>query len=138
MGANSGFRTDMLRDIGGWREDYVAGGEDVELCWRAQLQGYEAGFATGATIAYRYRVGLKALARQYVHYGLADPRLYRDFRRRGAPRSRVSDAMKAYMRLLGHLPDLFRSPVARGNWVRVASYRWGRFRGSLQYRVLFL
>jgi glycosyltransferase involved in cell wall biosynthesis len=137
VGANCGVRASVFREFNGWREDYVGGGDDVEFSWRAHLASYRVGFAPDAVIHYRYRRGLRALARQYYWYGLGEPRLYRDFRPVGAPRSGVVDGLLWWARLVRHLPDLAR-PDSRGNWIRRAAYGWGRLRGSVRYRAMFL
>lgn len=138
FGANLGFRRSVVEEIGGFREDYVRGGDDVEFCWRAQLAGLTIGPAPDAVIAYRFRSGLRALFAQYEGYGRASPRLYRDHRDLGMPRSRPGDVLLTYGSLLKGVPRALVDPVARGNWVRRAAFRYGRIRGSIQYRVLDL
>ena len=137
-GSNFGIWARVLAALGGWNEDYAGGGDDVELCWRAQLAGYRLAFARDAVIRYRCRPELAALARQVFHYGVADARLYRDFRGRGLARPRVVHRLRDWRRLLARAPDLVRSRQSRGAWVRDAAYWTGRARGSVRHRVLFL
>ena len=136
VGANIALWTEVLRTIGGWNESYLFGCDDVELCWRAQLAGYRIGFAAEAIMLYRHRSDVWAMARQIYSYSLAQVQLYRDFHAAGAPPRRVSWALRDWMSLVLHLPDLFRSELARGLWHRTAAFRYGRLRGSLRYRVL--
>ena len=138
VSANCGVRSSVLRELGGWNEQYVWGGEDVELSWRAQVRGYRIAYVPDAVVRYRYRTGLRALARQFYHYGIAETRLYRDFRRFGARRPRPVSAMKWWAWLIVHLPDLVRSPERKGKWVRSAAFHWGQLRGSIKYRTLYL
>lgn len=135
---NCAVRASVFQDLGGWNEDYLAGGEDEELSFRATLRGYRVGFAPDAVLHYRYRPGIKALARQHYRFAIQEGHLYRDFRQHGMPRSSIRAALVEWAWLVWHLPDLFRSPQARGAWVRKAALRLGRVRGSLRYRVLYL
>lgn len=135
--ANLAIRKEVLEDLGGWREDYVAGYEDVELCWRAQLAGRRFAFAPGAVMGYRYRTGLRDLARQYYAYGRMAPRLYRDFGPHGMPRSDLRTTAGAWKRVVADLPRAVRSPEARGVWVRNAATRLGRLVGCVRHRAFF-
>ena len=138
VGANCAVRKSVFLELGGWREDYMAGADDVEFSWRAQLTHHRVGFAPDARIHYRYRKGLRALARQFARYGMMEAKLYREFRVHGAPRSSVAAALKEWAWIAVHVVDLLREPVTRGVWVRKLAYRWGRLRGSTRERVLFL
>jgi GT2 family glycosyltransferase len=138
MSANFGVHTSVFHELGGWNEDYVHGGDDVEFCWRAQLASYRLCFAPDAVMLYRLRPSLWALARQFYDYGLANPQLYQAFRSRGVPRSSSAAALRAWIWLLLHLPDLVRSPVLRRAWVWNVAHRWGRLRGSIRNRVVYL
>ena len=138
VSANCGVRADVLRALGGWNEEYPYGGDDVELSWRAQLRGYRLAFVPDAVVRYRYRAGLRSLARQFVAYGIAESRLYRDFRGAGLQRKRPWSVAKRWAWLLVHVPDVARSPERKGRWIHDAAFSWGRVRGSLRYRTLFL
>ncbi|HYE77482.1 MAG TPA: hypothetical protein VEI97_05815, partial [bacterium] len=135
--ANLAIWSDVLSSIGGWREDFVDGYEDVELSWRAQLAGHELAFAADAVMRYRLRGGLGQLAKQSYRYGRMAPKLYREYRSSGMPVSSRRVA-RTWLRLaLGTV----RLPVDRryrGMWVRHTSYRAGRLAGSARHRVLYL
>jgi len=135
--ANLAIWADVLREVGCWREDYVGGHEDTELCWRAQLAGHRLVFAPDAVMKYRYRAGLRPLARQSFRYGLLSAKLYREHRADGMPRSSWRVAAGAWLRTVRELPKL-RDPVGRGRWVRRVSFHSGRLAGSIRFRVLFL
>ena len=138
VGANLGVWASVQEGVGGWNEAYVRGGTEVEFCWRAQLAGFRLGFAPHAVMRYRHRSGLRALARQLTIYGMAEPRLYRDFRHAGVSRKRLRGALRNWGWVAVHLPDLFTSTERRGRWVRRAAFSWGRLRGSVKYRVVCL
>jgi glycosyltransferase involved in cell wall biosynthesis len=138
FGGNLGVRTQVFRDIGGLNEDYVRGCDEIEFCWRAQLAGYSLGFAPGAVMRYRHEPKLTALARQAYAAGFGETKLYRDFRDKGLRRPSVRRRMREWGELLRRTGDLFRSSESRGTWVRWAAYWFGRIRGSIHHRVLFL
>lgn len=138
VGANCGVRKEVFDRVGGFDEAYVRGGADVEFFWRAQLGSFDLSFVPDAVVRYRYRGGLKPLARQFLRYGMADAQLYRSFRAHGLGREPVSAIVRAWWWFIRHLPDLVRSPARRGRWVRRAAHRFGRVRGSLHQRVVYL
>jgi glycosyltransferase involved in cell wall biosynthesis len=137
ISANLGVWASVHNAIGGWNDGY-AGGDEVDFCWRAQLAGFTLGFAPRAVMHYRHRTGLRALARQLTIYGMAEPRLYRDFRGRGVPPKRLRGSFRNWLWVAAHLPYLFASAERRGIWVRRAAFSWGRLRGSVRYRVVCL
>ena len=136
--ANIAVRADVLRALGGWNEDFVRGGSEVELCWRAQLASYRLGYVPEAVILYRHRSTRRAFLHQQYEYGRAEVQLYRAFRDRGIPRQRVSRACWAWGWSMVHLPDLLRSPVDQGRWLRRTAFRAGRLHGSIRFRALCL
>jgi glycosyltransferase involved in cell wall biosynthesis len=138
VGANVGVTRECFETIDGWREEYICGGDDVDFSWRAQQAGFQLGMAAGAVIDYRYRAGLSALYRQFVGYGLADPLVFLNHRSRGMPRSDPRLALKAWLRIIARFPLVLTTRRRRGLWIRNFAFRWGRLRGSLRYRCLYL
>jgi glycosyltransferase involved in cell wall biosynthesis len=138
LGCNCGMRTEVVRELGGWNEDYIDGGEDAELGWRAQIAGHTLGFAEGAVVLRRQRATLRGLARQFFDYGRAQPRLYKQFRGYGMARTPWYTIATRWLLLAGCVwALLLPSPLAR-RWVRIAGMCAGRVAGSIQNRVLFL
>lgn len=137
FGANLGIRRSAFEALGGFREDYPVG-EDVDLSWRAQLAGMRLAFEPDAVVHYRYRDGLRALARQYLAYGGIGPRLYRDFRQAGMPASTLRASVGPWLRLLLRLPGCVVDRDLRGDVLRRLAFRAGRVRGSVAARVVYL
>ncbi|MGK4578714.1 glycosyltransferase [Kitasatospora sp. HPMI-4] len=137
-GANCGFHKELWRRLGGFDESYRYGSDDVEFFWRAQLAGYELGFSPHAVVHYRLRDGPLAIARQLYCYGRSHPRLYRDFRAYGMPRSRIGEAVRAWWRLLVHAGDLAATPERRSAWLAGLALRAGRVAGSVRHRRPYL
>jgi glycosyltransferase involved in cell wall biosynthesis len=135
-GGNLGVWRDVVGWLGGWREDYRAGGEDLEFPWRAQLAGYRLGFAPNALIHYRFRSDVGGFARQMFTYTRSYVRLYKEYRPAGLRPRPWSEVLKGWGWMVVHLPDLARSESRRLGWVRVAARNAGLLWGSLTNRVL--
>jgi glycosyltransferase involved in cell wall biosynthesis len=139
MGCNVGIWADVLRDVGGWNEDYVGGGDEIDLSWRVLDHGYCIGFAPGAVVQYRYRVGTRDRARQVYRWGMAETLLFRDHPAAAAavrtPRSRIIFWVRLVTPLL-RWPLLSKEDRASAvrQWVHTA----GQLRGNLRYRVLYV
>jgi glycosyltransferase involved in cell wall biosynthesis len=134
VGASLGVRSEVLRSLGGFNENYTSGGDDVEFCWRAQLASYTLAFAPDAVMRYRVRERVLSVARQGFGYGHADAQLMRDFRAHGMPPVTATAAAHSWYRLLRRLPELV-SPDKYGSWWYGAAWRAGRLVGSIRYRV---
>lgn len=136
--ANLGIDRAAFDACGGFNELQPGGGaEDVDLCWRAQLQGFSLVAADDAVVSYRLRPTLAARARQLEHYGTCDALLYRDFRSRGVRRPSAVGVLRQWVWIGLRLLRLRRSDEWEV-WARWIAYHRGRARGSIRYRVLFL
>ena len=62
------YRTELLREVGGWNEDLVAN-EDYELDYRLRKAGHELLFDPSISISWECRQSLVELWRQYRRYG---------------------------------------------------------------------
>ena len=138
VSANCGVRADVFRDLGGFREEFFHGGDDVEFFWRGQLAGHELRYVPDAVVRYRYRADLGRMARQYLEFGMAWPAVYRLFRENGFARRPLGSAVRTWGWIALHTPDLLRSRMRRGTWLRIASLAAGRAVGSVKHRTLYL
>jgi glycosyltransferase involved in cell wall biosynthesis len=134
LAANLAVRRSAFEAVGGFSEELFVG-EDIDLCWRLQLDGYRFAVAPGAVVAKRERPGLGAHFRRARAYGRCGPVLYRRFRGRGARRD-IAGALKSWAWLVVSVPRLGRSDVRR-RWVRSAGVRLGRLVGSVRQHVVF-
>jgi glycosyltransferase involved in cell wall biosynthesis len=141
LSSNLAVNRRAFEKVGGFPEDLDipagAAGEDIALSFRLQLGGYPLHFEPEAVVAYRHRQDLRSLWHQQVAYGFAEPVLYKRFRDAGVPRPRPLSFLKAYGKLVWRLPWLLQSSK-RVAWILSAAKRWGRLRGSLHQRVLYL
>jgi glycosyltransferase involved in cell wall biosynthesis len=134
--ANCAMWADVFRAMGGFDEQNP-GAEDRDLAWRAQLAGYRLHFADDAVIAYRYRSGLRATARQRYRWGKADVRLFRDFAGAGMLRTALGDALRGWAWTIYSIPTLPWSARQRGRWAVRTAQRLGHVVGSIRERVVF-
>jgi GT2 family glycosyltransferase len=134
-GASLGFQRDAFDAIGGFR-DHMTYCEDVDICWRAQLAGFDLAFVPGAVLRYQSRPDAAAMRRQHENYGRAQALLYREFRGLGMPRRAASSVRADWLALARGL--LARdSRAGRARWARRAGRNLGRLEGSVRYRVWY-
>lgn len=67
-------RKDLFLRLGGFREDLVLG-EDVDLCWRIQDQGYHVEYRNAGRVYHRHRNRIKDFCSRRFDYGTSEPLL---------------------------------------------------------------
>ena len=75
-GCNMAFRRDVLLRLGGFDPVYRAAGDDVDICWRFQDEGYTIGFSPAAVVWHFRRNTVKAYIGQQRGYGKAEALVY--------------------------------------------------------------
>ncbi len=76
-GCNMAFRRAHLLAIGGFDPQFRVAGDDVDICWRVQEQGWKIGFSPTATVFHHRRDTLLAYWKQQSGYGKAEALLER-------------------------------------------------------------
>jgi hypothetical protein len=71
-GCNMAFRRDQLRAIGGFDSRFRVAGDDVDICWRLQEQGWTLGFAPAAVVWHHRRTSIRRYWRQQRGYAEAE------------------------------------------------------------------
>jgi GT2 family glycosyltransferase len=71
-GCNMAFRTRSLEAIGGFDRRFRTAGDDVDVCWRIQQQGWTLGFSPGAMVWHHRRNSLRDYWKQQKGYGRAE------------------------------------------------------------------
>jgi hypothetical protein len=66
------FRKSALMEIGGFDPRFRTAGDDVDVCWRIQEQGWKIGFNPAAMVWHHRRNSLRAYWRQQKGYGKAE------------------------------------------------------------------
>jgi hypothetical protein len=76
-GCNMAFRRLALKAIGGFDPQFHVAGDDVDLCWRLQQQGWTLGFSPAAVVWHHRRNSVLAYWKQQKGYGKAEAMLER-------------------------------------------------------------
>jgi glycosyltransferase involved in cell wall biosynthesis len=134
LGANLAVRRESFEAVDGFCEG-LSPEEDVDLCWRLQLEGYRFDVATDAIVDKRERGEVKPMFQAAWAYGRCGPRLFGRYRANGMRRD-LRGAAKAWVWLAIHSPDLV-NPLRRRQWVRTLGVRAGRLSSSVRHRVFF-
>ncbi len=71
-GCNMAFYKWALEDIGGFDPLFRKAGDDVDVCWRLQQQGYEIGFSPGGFVWHYRRSTVADYLKQQRGYGEAE------------------------------------------------------------------
>jgi GT2 family glycosyltransferase len=71
-GCNMAFRAEALRKIGGFDPRFRTAGDDVDVCWRIQDEGWTIGFSPAAMVWHHRRNSVRAYWRQQKGYGKAE------------------------------------------------------------------
>lgn len=135
VGANMGFLREVYAALGGCDESYVGGHEEVELCWRAQLSGYQIAYAPKAIVQYRLRDNIAALARQRFGSGRTYAQLHAAYADRIDCSARWSTEALRCGSLILRAPQLLRRRSA-GRWIFEAAWHAGRICGSINAGLL--
>lgn len=121
--------------LGGFDVD-MPPGEDIDFCWRAQLQGFVIASISGAVLSYRMRSGVRRQFQQAFRYGEVHPALYRRFRQSGMPRRSGLEALRFHG---GLFPKLLRvrSRSDLSAVAVMAGLRLGHIAGSARARAWY-
>jgi glycosyltransferase involved in cell wall biosynthesis len=76
-GCNMAFFKFALEQIGGFDPVFRKAGDDVDLCWRLQTEGYRLGFSHAGFVWHYRRSTIRAYLRQQAGYGEAEGLLAR-------------------------------------------------------------
>jgi glycosyltransferase involved in cell wall biosynthesis len=76
-GCNMAFRKGCLDAIGGFDPQFRTAGDDVDVCWRIQKEGFTIGFHPAAVVWHHRRGSIRAYWKQQKGYGRAEALLER-------------------------------------------------------------
>jgi len=76
-GCNMAYRRESLVAIDGFDPQFRTAGDDVDVCWRLQAQGWTLGFHAAAVVWHHRRGSVRAFWRQQRGYGRAEALLER-------------------------------------------------------------
>ena len=129
-------RTSLFAALDGFDETLL-NGEDIDFCWRAQLQGAELHFAEAALVHIRLRSEPRDVIRQAEAYGYWTVPLYQRYRQHGMPSVPWYVGARHWLRLLVRVPRVLRR-TTRTKWLRELAYRRGLLKASVRYRIFAL
>jgi glycosyltransferase involved in cell wall biosynthesis len=137
--ANLAIRRDVFERLGGFTTVFnQAGGEDADLCWRAQLDaGAQLAFAPGASITYHARGTVRERLQRVWHYEQCNARLYVMYRGRGMRRGPVLLPLKRLAWVLRHPRAVLRDRRARDRSLRWMVGHASRLAASVRLRIVF-
>ena len=76
-GCNMAFRKECLEAIGGFDPQFRTAGDDVDVCWKLQEQGWTLGFHPSAMVWHHRRNSVRTYWKQQRGYGRAEALLER-------------------------------------------------------------
>lgn len=95
-GCNSAFRTQALREVGGFDPRFRTAGDDVDVCWRLQDRGWRIGYSPAAVVWHHRRPTVREYLRQQRGYGRAEAQLERKWPARHSAGGHVTWAGRVY------------------------------------------
>jgi GT2 family glycosyltransferase len=135
-GCSIGIWRSLFHSVGGFDPSIMLG-NDVDLCWRVQLDSHSLGFVPEAVIQYRYRDTLKGIFAQARTYGTAGPTLYRKYRSLGMPRRPAKLALRFHGAVLVRLVRA-RSKADLAGCAFLFGFRLGMLQSCVRNRVVYL
>jgi GT2 family glycosyltransferase len=76
-GCNMAFRKSALEAVGGFDPIFRIAGDDVDVCWKLQEQGWTLGFHASALVWHHRRNSVGTFLKQQLNYGKAEADLER-------------------------------------------------------------
>lgn len=129
------LRREVFDSVGGFDEAFVGGQEEVDFCWRAQLDGRRLGVVRDARFRYVPRADARSAFRQFRRYGATYIQLYVKHRDRGIRGSSLRVERYDVCRVLLTLLRLARGEGTRLESARGLGWIVGRWQGNLRHGV---
>jgi len=147
VGANAGFVTAVLREVGGF-DELLESANHVDVCYRLGLRRYTIGLAPEAVVLHEDRASARQHYRRFREYAVYQALLYAKYKQVSGKRfvvnpypfTRVAGAVVTAPRALMRLWLGDPGPAARLllQLVEAIGVWSGDIRGSLRYRQLYL
>jgi len=115
-GCNMAFRKWSLESIGGFDPQFRIAGDDVDICWRLQEQGWTVGFSAGAVVWHHRRESVQGYLRQQFQYGKAEALLEHKWPERYNRAGHLAWAGRVYGNGSSKARGLRRWKVYYGTW----------------------
>jgi O-antigen biosynthesis protein len=115
-GCNMAFRRICLEAIGGFDPRFRVAGDDVDVCWRLQQQGWTLGFSPAAVVWHHRRNSVRAYWKQQKGYGKAEALLERKWPEKYNSLGHVAWAGRLYGRGRTQPLGSRRGRIYQGTW----------------------
>ncbi len=115
-GCNMAFRRSALMEIGGFDPRFRAAGDDVDVCWRVQAQGWKIGFNPAAMVWHHRRNSVRAYWRQQKGYGRAEALLEAKWPEKYNGAGHVTWSGRIYGNGLTRAIGLRQGRIYQGSW----------------------
>ena len=115
-GCNMAFWKKSLEAIGGFDPQFRIAGDDVDICWRLQQEGWTVGFSPGAVVWHHRRDSFRAYLKQQFEYGKAEALLERKWPERYNRAGHLSWAGRVYGNGISKARGWRRWKVYYGTW----------------------
>ncbi len=115
-GCNMAFRKACLQTIGGFDPQFRAAGDDVDVCWRLQQQGWTLGFSAAAMVWHHRRNSVRGYWRQQKSYGRAEALLEKKWPERYNGFGHISWAGRLYAKGVPAALGWGRDRIYHGIW----------------------
>jgi O-antigen biosynthesis protein len=115
-GVNMAFRKECLEAIGGFDPQYRTAGDDVDVCWRLQQQGWTLGFSPSAVVWHHCRDSVRTYWKQQKGYGKAEALLERKWPEKYNGTGHLRWSGRLYGKGLLQSLDIRRGRIYQGVW----------------------
>jgi len=115
-GCNMAFRRWSLEAISGFDPQFRIAGDDVDICWRLQQEGWTVGFSPGAVVWHRRRDRVKGYLKQQFEYGKAEALLERKWPERYNRAGHLAWAGRVYGNGVSKARGARRWKIYYGTW----------------------
>ncbi len=146
-GANAGFITAAVRQVGGFDEAFRSG-NDVDVCYKLGLRGYCIGLAPDAVVMHEDRASIKEHFHRFKNYAIYQVLLHAKYRNLTGrkfilnpyPFTRVSSAVRSTPAALMQMLRGDAGPASKLilQLIEAAGVWCGDIIGSLRYRQFYL
>ncbi|OLE61571.1 MAG: glycosyl transferase, partial [Cyanobacteria bacterium 13_1_40CM_2_61_4] len=115
-GCNMAFWKKSLEAIGGFDPRFRIAGDDVDICWRLQQEGWTVGFSPGAVVWHHRRNSFRAYLKQQFEYGKAEALLERKWPERYNRAGHLAWAGRVYGNGISKARGWRRWKIYYGTW----------------------
>jgi GT2 family glycosyltransferase len=115
-GCNMAFRKVCLEEVGGFDPQFRVAGDDVDICWSLQRQGWTLGFHPAAMVWHHRRNSVRTYWKQQQGYGKAEALLAKKWPEKYNATGHPSWAGRLYSKGLTHMLGWGQQRIYYGSW----------------------